>query len=703
MSGVTIALTASEGNVSQSKGTTDTNGWFTATIAPPSTYNGEAIAVSATGNDQTAAVDIVFAPFTFNPAVVRSAKTLIASPAASTATSATLTTPFLFGTSANSGTNTPWLTPNVCFSNVSLDSTVPANCQAILAGNGLAQLIPNTANMVCKTVDTASNWAGAAGCVGVAATIVSCAASPTGIGAAICAGGLTYSGTLSGLCIGYITDVMAQFISNSRLDQAGMNLTAAGVEPGPPGISDAVGYACAAVEAAAIGQGTGTQGTQVTVSPSEPSAVLGNTIQFLAQTSDNSAVNWSVNGVFEATGPFGRINPNGLYTAPSSLPIPNYVTVTATSQKDQTASAPAIVKILPAPPGTITTVAGSGIAGYSGDGSAAVAAKLSNPTGIAFDGSDNMFIADAYNNVIRRVDAGTQIITSIAGTGVAGYSGDGGAGNSAELSQPTHVVFDRTVNLYITDANNERIRKVNALTDEITTVAGDGTAGFSGDNGPATDAQLNFPDGVALDTNGNLYIGDAQNNRIREVTIATWDITTVAGNGVPGYAGDGGTATDSELDFPSRPYIDSAGNIYVADFQNNRVRKVDATSGIITTIAGDGVAGYSGDGGAATSAELNGPLSVALNSSGVLYIADVNNERIRAVNTTASPITAMGITIQPGQIETVAGDGQAGYSGDGGAAPNAEVNFPTGLTIDSAGNLYFADAHNNVVRKVIGQ
>jgi sugar lactone lactonase YvrE len=427
---------------------------------------------------------------------------------------------------------------------------------------------------------------------------------------------------------------------------------------------------------------------------------LGGSVQF---SSSDASVNWSINGVQQASGIYGTITTNGLYTAPLSLPSPAYISITATDTVDTSATAGTDVHVVAASPGTISTVAGNGTAGYSGDGSAAVAAELYNPTGIAFDGGGNMFIADESNNVIRKVDASTQIITTIAGTGVAGYSGDGGPGTTAELNQPAHVVFDRTVNLYITDSNNERIRKVDALTDEITTVAGNGTTGFSGDGGPATSAQFNFPDGVALDSNGNLYVGDAYNNRIREVTISTRDITTVAGDGTPGYAGDGGIATNSELDFPSRPFIDSAGDIYIADFQNNRVRKVDASNGIITTIAGDGVAGFAGDGGAATIAELNGPLSVALDPSGVLYIADVNNERIRAVNTTANSVTVMGVTIQPGQIKTVVGNGHAGYYGDGGSGTNAEVYFPTGLTIDSAGNLYFADEHNNVVRKVIRQ
>jgi len=180
-------------------------------------------------------------------------------------------------------------------------------------------------------------------------------------------------------------------------------------------------------------------------------------------------------------------------------------------------------------------------------------------------------------------------------------------------------------------------------------------------------------------------------------------IATVAGDGVAGFSGDEGSATEAELNFPSRPFVDPSGNIYIADFFNNGIRKVSATSGIITTVAGNGSAGYSGDGGAAANAELNGPISVVLDSSGILYIGDVNNNRIRAVNTSASPVNALGVTIQPGQIETVVGNGQQRYKGDNGSAISSEVNFPTGLTIDSQGNLIFAVANNNAIRKVIGQ
>jgi sugar lactone lactonase YvrE len=697
VSDAAITLTASEGSLSPSSGITDINGRFESVIAPPATYNGEAVAVSATGGGQTAAVDIVFVPSSFNPTVAKRAT--VARGLRAATNSSTLTTPFLFGSSNSTGTVLPWLTPNTCYSNISLDSTLSADCQAILAGNGLSQFIPNLANSVCKVVDTASNLAGAAGCVGVVATIAGCALSGTGLGAAICVGGLTYSDALSDLCVGYITDVITQTVSSSRADQAAMSLSVTGLEPDPQlGAGDVVGYACDAVEASTIGTGN-----NIAVTPSRTVAVLGNAVQFTAQTTDNIPVNWSVNGIVGATGTFGSINSSGLYTAPASLPVPSYVTVTATNQSDSTETASAVIHILPAPAGTITTIAGNGTAGPYGDGGAAVAAELSKPVGVAFDGGGNMFIPDSANNVVRRVDASTQIITTIAGTGVAGYSGDGGLGTVAEMNEPVHVVFDRTVNLYVTDAQNERVRKIDSLTDIITTIAGNGVAGYYGDQGPATSAELNFPDGIAIDSNGNIYVGDASNNRVREISTSSGDITTVAGVGVAGYSGDDGPATAAELNFPSRPFVDANGNIYIADYYNNRVREVASGTGIITTVAGTGVAGYSGDGSAATNAELNAPISVAVDGTGVLYIADTGNNRIRAVNLTANAVTVLGVTIPAGQIQTVVGNGTQGYAGDNGPATSAEVNFPTGLTFDPQGNLVFADASNNRVRKVISQ
>ena len=692
-SGQTVALTSTEGTLSSIQGTTNSNGSLTLSITPPVSYAGEAVAVSATLGGQVAAINIVFVPSVFNPANQRlqnryqSARQSAAdTPQASTTPQAQ---PFVYGASGTAGLANPFTTANTCYSNVALTSTIPADCQSTYNNQGIVSKLPNLANAFC-TADSVIS--GALDCAGTVLSIGTCL---TGVGALVCAGGLLE--TAPGCAI-YVASILPRHYTLNPILQTGIDVVEAGLEPGPLGLNDAIGLFCD--DLGILNSGTGTSGTQVTVSPQGPLLTLGGSVQF---SSSDASVNWSIDGVLQASGIYGTITANGLYTAPLSLPNPAFVSITATDKADPTATAGTDVHVVAAPPGTISTVVGDGVAGYSGDGGAAVAAQLSDPTGIAFDGGGNMFIADSSNNVIRRVDASTKVITTIAGTGTAGYSGDGAAGTNAELNQPAHVVFDRTVNLYITDANNERIRKVDAITDEITTVAGDGTAGFSGDSGPAKNAEFNYPDGVALDTNGNLYIGDARNNRIREVTVANGNIATVAGNGVAGYSGDGSNAANAELDFPSRPYVDPKGNIFIADYQNNRVRKVDGTSGIITTIAGNGVAGLTGDGGPATDAELNGPLSVALDPSGILFIADINNERIRAINTTTNPITVLGITVQPGQIVTVAGNGQAGYHGDGGPAVNAEINFPTGLTVDSAGNLYFADAHNNVVRKIVGQ
>jgi sugar lactone lactonase YvrE len=338
--------------------------------------------------------------------------------------------------------------------------------------------------------------------------------------------------------------------------------------------------------------------------------------------------------------------------------------------------------------GLITTVAGTGTIGYYGDNGFATAAEFDDPYSIALDSAGNLYIADYYNSRIRKVNLSTGIITTVAGTGVAGYSGDNGLATAAELYNPEGVALDGKGDLFIADSNNNRVREVKLSTGYITTVAGTGTASYNGDNIQATAATLNHPEGVATDSTGNLYIADYSNNRIREVNTVSGQITTVAGNGTAGYSGDNGAATAAEIDEPTNVAVDSAGDLYIADYGNNRIREVNHAAGTITTIVGDGYYGFSGDGGAATNAALDYPRGVALDSSGNLYIADFYNNRIREVNCSTGVIT------------TIAGNGSARYGGDGGAATNAELYYPTGVAVNAAGNLFIADSNNYRVRQV---
>jgi len=337
----------------------------------------------------------------------------------------------------------------------------------------------------------------------------------------------------------------------------------------------------------------------------------------------------------------------------------------------------------------ISTVAGNGSEFYSGDGGPATSAELNCPIGVAVDAAGNLYIADCNNNRIRKVTAATGVITTVAGNGgTGGYSGDGGAATSASLYYPTGVAVDTAGNLYIADGDNNRIRKVTAATGVITTIAGTGIQGYSGDGGAATSASLYYPSGVAVDVAGNLYIADEGNNCIRKLTATTGVITTVAGNGAFGYSGDGGAATSASLNYPSGVAVDVAGNLFIADQQNNTIRKVTAATGVITTVAGNGTPDYSGDGSAATSASLNYPSGVAVDVAGNLFIADQQNNRIRKV------------TAATGVITTVAGNGLTSYSGDGGYATSAHLYRPTCVALDSSGNFFIADFSHYCIRKV---
>jgi sugar lactone lactonase YvrE len=385
-------------------------------------------------------------------------------------------------------------------------------------------------------------------------------------------------------------------------------------------------------------------------------------------------------------GSFGYAGDAGAATS-ASLSDPFGVAVDAAGDLYIADTYNSVVREVAAANGFINTVAGNGSFGYSGDNSLATSAELNAPFGVTVDGAGNLYIADGQNSVIREVTAATGFISTVAGSGNFGYSGDSGPATSASLFYPFGITVDGAGNLYIADTENSVIRMVTAATGLIGTVVGGGNAGYVGDGGAATGADLNFPQAIAVDGGGNLYIADTDNSVIRKVSAATGVISTVAGNGSYGYAGDGGAATSAELNEPQAIAVDGGGNLYIADTNNRVIRKV-AANGIISTVAGTGSYGYAGDGGAATSAELSSPYGIAVDAAGNLYIADTYNEVVRKV------------TVATGIISTVAGNGSGGYAGDGGPATSAELSSPEGIAVDGAGNLYIADTYNSVIRKV---
>jgi|GEM_PF-2296294 uncharacterized repeat protein (TIGR01451 family) len=402
--------------------------------------------------------------------------------------------------------------------------------------------------------------------------------------------------------------------------------------------------------------------------------------------------------------------------------------------------------------GIINTVVGNGTCGFSGNSGPATAAELNFPQGIAIDPSGNLFIADINNNVIRRVDATTKVITTYAGTGATGSTGDGGPASQATFEFPQGVGTDTNGNLFIVDSGNNKIRMVDVGTQVITTVVGTGVFNYTGDGGLATAATMQAPGGVIVDSAGNLYIADSGNAVIRKVTAATGIITTIVGNHGFGFGGDGGPALSATLTNPFGLALDPAtGNLWIADYQNNRIRLYTPGNGQISTAVGNGLVG---DGGPATSASLYDPRSPALDAQGNLYIVDTSNSRIREVNATTQVISTLvgngipcpqpqetcgdngpatsasisvprTVTVEPsgtllvadsgdqrirqvvdGTITTIAGTGaQCGNPtplpcGDGGPATEASLNDPRGIVVDSNGNIFFVDAQDNRVRRI---
>jgi len=383
--------------------------------------------------------------------------------------------------------------------------------------------------------------------------------------------------------------------------------------------------------------------------------------------------------------------------------------------------------------GTITSACSpAGSPPFCGDTGLATSAQLNFPRGVFVDGAENIYIADTGDNVVRKVDAGTSDIDAIAGEYFSCNSvpcGDGGASTSAQLAFPTAAFLDGT-NIYIADQNDNAIRKVDTNSGNISTIAGPLATmfdlAFYGDGGPATNAELYYPVAAAVDPVGNILIADSFNNVIRKVDTASGDISTVVGTGetfctAAPACGENVLPANALLSYPSDVFVDGAGNIFIADYQPGTgplplavIREIPAATGKIVTVVGSltGGLGFGGDGGPATAAQLSGPvfgstppLGVFVDNSGIIYIADSLNQRIRVVNTTASPVTIAGRNIAAGNIDTVAGDGTVCADpttpcGDGGAARSAQLNNPTGVAVDKDGNIYIADNADNRIRKV---
>jgi trimeric autotransporter adhesin len=324
--------------------------------------------------------------------------------------------------------------------------------------------------------------------------------------------------------------------------------------------------------------------------------------------------------------------------------------------------------------GTVETVAGNGSPGFSGDDNLATNAEIRHPMGLALDSSGNVFVADYSNHRIRKIGR-DGIITTIAGYLAGGFSGDDDSALAAQLYFPSDIAFDKFGALYIADTGNNRIRKIET-TGIIKTIAGTGTAGFDADGKDATSTQFNGPSGIAIDASGNIFIADSFNHRIRKIATDN-KVSTVAGKSTIGYSGDNGAATSAELYFPKDILVDSSGNLTLSDSYNQRIRRV-STSGTISTIAGNGLFSYGGDDGAAALSQLNQPAAAVYDSSGNLFIADTFNHRLRVVDT-------------GGTIRTIAGNGTSSSS---------QLSYPGALAADRAGNVYLADSGNNRIQQI---
>jgi streptogramin lyase len=417
----------------------------------------------------------------------------------------------------------------------------------------------------------------------------------------------------------------------------------------------------------------------------------------LVRKIDRNGVVHTIAGTAPAAGgsPICGYSGDGGPATVAQLNYPNSLAIDARGDVFIADSSNSVIRRVDGKTGDISTYAGNGGWGFSGDGGPATAAELNFPFGVALDGAGNLLIDDFNNTRIRRVSAATGIISTIAGNGSVGFAGDRESALLAEFSYPNQVVSGTDGNVLIADLGNGRVRRIDSRTGIIGTVAG---GGLAGDGGWALDAQIGiavgFTTGICVDHDGHLFIADNDNNRVRRVDLRTNRIEDVAGNphGAYGVTGNGVPATEATMGYPGDVTADAAGNIYFDDWASDSVRRVDAITGILTIVAGNGVFGYSGDGGPAINAEFGGLESVGgVDAAGNVYVPDTYNERIRMVNA------------KTGIITTVAGNGTAGLSGDGGLAVNAELNNPYETAIDQAGNIYIADQANGRIREVIAK
>jgi len=341
------------------------------------------------------------------------------------------------------------------------------------------------------------------------------------------------------------------------------------------------------------------------------------------------------------------------------------------------------------PSGTIGTAVGTGQKGFGGDGGPAEKARLNAPFDVTFDASGNLYFSDTFNHRVRRVDAKTGVVTTVAGSGAAGFSGDGGPATKARLNEPYGVVLDREGNLYFADRLNGRVRRVDGKTGVISTAAGNGSKKPLGDGGPAVKAGLVEPNGVALGLDGRrLFIADVADHRIRVVDLASGTIATFAGTGEGKHSGDGGPAKAAAIFGARAVDVGPDGTVYILERQGNSLRTIDPKTGVISTVAGTGAKGYGGDGGPARGATFDGPKELAVDRAGNVLIVDTENHVIRRIDA------------RSGLITTVAGDGTPGGRGDGGPARSARLDRPHGVAIGPDGTVYIGDTGNHRVRKV---